>query len=471
MVRVAALKGLARSHAAVPLREISACLSDPVPEVRTAAIDSLRQQAASGGGIVAQIEPLLADADPLVRARAAQVLLCTAKHDRSREMLHAMVADSHPHLRAQALEALGESGDETAWSLVVSAMLDGQPVVRKAAFGALAAINPTAALPLLIQHLNDEDGSVRCALADVVGGMGEPAVDPLVDALANPDFEDGALMALAHLPAQPAAVKIRAHARTAAQAALHYHGLAQRIGGGVEVDGSIQLLADSLDDQAICCGLNALRALGLVTAGEAVGAAVQNLGSRDAGQRANALETLEAMGEREIVHPLLALWEPLPDAPSTPLPPLREGWLISLLDDPHPWLRACAVMAAAKSADALVRERIESISRADADGFVRALAENVLKGETGMDTLATLSLMDRILFLRRVPLFDGLSPADLKQVAAIAREVLFSDGQVMARQNELGTEMFILVSGEVRVLIATGGQKEASKPSLSCPAD
>ena len=77
-----------------------------------------------------------------------------------------------------------------------------------------------------------------------------------------------------------------------------------------------------------------------------------------------------------------------------------------------------------------------------------------------MQTLQTLSLMERILFLRRVPLFAGLAPGDLKQVAAIAREQLFADGAILSRQGETGEEMFIIVSGEVRVVSSGEGGVE-----------
>ena len=68
-----------------------------------------------------------------------------------------------------------------------------------------------------------------------------------------------------------------------------------------------------------------------------------------------------------------------------------------------------------------------------------------------MENLATLSLMERILFFKRVPLFENLSPADLKQVAAIAQEESFSDGVTIIREGDAGDVMFIIVSGEVRV--------------------
>lgn len=76
-----------------------------------------------------------------------------------------------------------------------------------------------------------------------------------------------------------------------------------------------------------------------------------------------------------------------------------------------------------------------------------------------MENIATLALMERILFLKRIPLFENLSPADIKQVAALAQEESFSDGVSIVREGEIGDVMFIIVSGEVRVLI-TRSQKE-----------
>jgi CRP/FNR family transcriptional regulator len=76
-----------------------------------------------------------------------------------------------------------------------------------------------------------------------------------------------------------------------------------------------------------------------------------------------------------------------------------------------------------------------------------------------MVNIATLSLMERILFLKRVPLFANLMSGDIKQVATIAREESFGDGDIIVQQGEVGDLMFIIVSGEVRVMV-TKNQKE-----------
>jgi CRP/FNR family cyclic AMP-dependent transcriptional regulator len=68
-----------------------------------------------------------------------------------------------------------------------------------------------------------------------------------------------------------------------------------------------------------------------------------------------------------------------------------------------------------------------------------------------VQTLTTLSPMDRILFLRKVPIFADLPPTDLKQVASIATEQLFSDGIVLAREGDRGDRLYVIVSGAVEV--------------------
>ena len=65
--------------------------------------------------------------------------------------------------------------------------------------------------------------------------------------------------------------------------------------------------------------------------------------------------------------------------------------------------------------------------------------------------ITTVALMDRVLFLRKVPLFAELDPADLQQVARIATERAFAVGEVIARQGEMGDALYIVMSGAVRV--------------------
>ncbi len=67
------------------------------------------------------------------------------------------------------------------------------------------------------------------------------------------------------------------------------------------------------------------------------------------------------------------------------------------------------------------------------------------------ETLPTISLVERVLFLRRVSLFGELAPSDLKQIAGLAREAQHVDGAVLGREGEVGDQLFIIASGTVRV--------------------
>jgi CRP/FNR family cyclic AMP-dependent transcriptional regulator len=74
------------------------------------------------------------------------------------------------------------------------------------------------------------------------------------------------------------------------------------------------------------------------------------------------------------------------------------------------------------------------------------------------ETLTTLSLMERVLVLRKVPLFTTLAPHDLEPIASIAREQAFAAGDTIAEQGEDGVEMHIIVSGGVSVTTGTGDE-------------
>ena len=77
-----------------------------------------------------------------------------------------------------------------------------------------------------------------------------------------------------------------------------------------------------------------------------------------------------------------------------------------------------------------------------------------------MNTLQTVSTLERILLLREVPIFGDLSPEDLKQVAEIAQEQWIPDGTIICRDGEDGDSMYILVAGQVQILKGVEGSEK-----------
>ncbi len=59
--------------------------------------------------------------------------------------------------------------------------------------------------------------------------------------------------------------------------------------------------------------------------------------------------------------------------------------------------------------------------------------------------------VEKVLFLKRVPLFAGVPTRDLVQVAGIAEEVLCAPEEPIITEGEQGNAMFLIVEGEVAI--------------------
>ena len=478
-VRLALLRSLQRAHAAEALLDVTSCLRDSEPGVRQQAILTLRTLAAFPRGLSNYLEPMLADPDAAVASAAAVGLLKGGPHDQALTTLEALARSPAIRDRVQALQAFADCGRDMPWvaqkafQFAATSLHDPEPLVRQAAARAIARIDPEACVPPLIEALADEADGVRLTVAEVLGSMGAEVALLLAEGLSQPRLAPGALLALEHLPVGPAAWRrdnvvhfIRSYAETQAEAAQTYHThwqrtldfLAEPESGTTH--GRARLLADALLAKARTQARHALRALGVLWGeSRAIALALENLQSANPDQRANALETLDSLASSDVVRPLLQLWEGPSGQDNTGDGSDDTGfrWLMASLGDADDWVRACAALAAAGIAAPNIQSELDRLAQSDPSELVRETAATSLHGGTSMKTLATLSLMERILFLQRVPLFAALSPADLKQVASITGEHYFPDGEIIAHQGETGDEMYIIVSGQVDVMRQPAG--------------
>jgi CRP-like cAMP-binding protein len=63
-----------------------------------------------------------------------------------------------------------------------------------------------------------------------------------------------------------------------------------------------------------------------------------------------------------------------------------------------------------------------------------------------------LSRQDKVAWLEQVPLFSGCSRELLERLADVSNDVAFSQGQVIVQQGQVGNGLYIVMSGEVRIL-------------------
>jgi CRP/FNR family cyclic AMP-dependent transcriptional regulator len=76
---------------------------------------------------------------------------------------------------------------------------------------------------------------------------------------------------------------------------------------------------------------------------------------------------------------------------------------------------------------------------------------------------------DRIEVLRRSPLFERLSDAELSAVAELCRPRRFGAGETVLREGEPGESLYVLVAGEVDVLRAAPGDRQERIATLRDP--
>lgn len=476
-VRAAALRALAAANEDAAVRQALACLDDPHLEVRSQAIEVLARLGAQQPEVVGRIRSLGDDQQPSIRARAAVALARAGDTASVQAILSKMAADPGPETRARAMQAAWESWRECEscrelYLEILEAGLDDESSLVRRSVAEAMSVPPNELVERLTRCLGDEDNSVRQAAAEALGRSGEPALEAILEALKNPDFEGGALRALDTLPLAAPGEALRACANRNVSQAVRYHRVALDLTGNSNetaagalsesafaADERTRLLCESLQAKARAHALNALRAIGLLTDRRSVSLSIENLQSQDSAQRAYALEALEAIGEPQLVRSLIPIWE----SSETKVAP-EDGLWSQVLSDEDAWLRACGALYARGRKDPQTHVLLTQLIQSDPDPLVRETAAWAIGGGDGVDTLQTISTMERVLFLRRVKLFANLAPVDLKQIAAVAREHLFLDEEVIAHEGENGDEMYIIVSGEVRVLNEHGEELARRKP-------
>lgn len=465
LVRAAAVRALAHVQSEAASAVIAAAARDPDPDVRLEAISALSGLTGAIPGAPTLLARMLADPNSRVSTRAALIILKHQEitrgkkgrllHARARRFLRKLAGSNDAGTRLNAIAAIGDCGEPDSYKFLAAQLTRRArlPAIRIALNTAIARLDAKRALPHLVHTLRDSDPAVRANSASLIGSIGAPAMEPVLAALNRPSQQDGALLALEALPPPPPEPVLKLiHSEVAR--AVEYGGLMRGVRGAraggrdSELSRPDALLVEALRFKSYEYGVRAVRAFGLLTDHAGIALAVAQLQSRNPAQRAAALEMIDSVDAKwkSILQPLINVWEDNA-ARSTPLDWAR------LLDDQDDWVRACAAYAARRLDQRALHRRLNSLAKNDPDAFVRDAAR---KGKT-MKSISMLSMMDRILFLKRVPMFAHLSPGDLKQVAVIANEASFKDGEVLAEEGEQGDVLYIIVEGEVIVTKSDAG--------------
>jgi HEAT repeat protein/ATP/ADP translocase len=428
-VRVAALEALAALGRWPPAAAAAeGCLLDADARVRATAVRTLGASAVdvvATIGAIPVLEEFADDPSPNVRGALACLYASAGRDPRSDAIILRLLAGPGDPAKIAGLDAARRLGDPLPIGPVRALVADPSPFVRESAVAALAAWHDSdGATADLVAALDDDADAVRAAAA---GALAEQERTPpeLLDVLTtgSPRAAEAALTALrGHGPAVRPEVIAWTLGRLDRATDLRRArmALSPAVAADTPRDPALDPALDFLlavlwrrERRTVRLALDALVVLGVPEAG---GVIRRCLDSDDVEVRAQAIEALDSIGDRQLPGALVRLLEAEPVDTQD-----RDATLAQLADDD--------------------------------DGWINRLARAVRAREEAMpNTTRTLGDLDTMLFLRRVPLFNGLDPEDLQRFAMTSVEHIYPAGEVMVREGDIGDELIVIVEGSVRVV-------------------
>ncbi|THF76866.1 cyclic nucleotide-binding domain-containing protein [Cohnella fermenti] len=150
------------------------------------------------------------------------------------------------------------------------------------------------------------------------------------------------------------------------------------------------------------------------------------LEGKDEETRDNGLEILsEGLGNAKLAAALLSYYQNATDSATMTAraadaaPESSEDPFDALTD---PWLQAIAIKSGAAEGASILTNNWEY-----------------------------LSTLDKIVFLKQIPLFQDISIEELGRIASIAHERVYGEGEYLVKQGERASSMFVVVEGHVEI--------------------
>jgi HEAT repeat protein len=458
-VRAGVLHALGELYALSALDPIIGSLDDPEPEVRHQALVALTQfELEPFPKLFAKLEELLGDVSIHVRTHAVLALAKLGRGEQALPGLMKWLQDSDPPLRIAALDTFGRVAiyfdGELDASRVLMALQDPSVLIRQAACRALGGLTDGTAAQALVARLSDPDASVRKAAAGSLRRRGSDHRLLILDVLDSEDevARDAALDALAPGDVQ-ASERLRSYA---GREITHLRILFAQRASLPSAGRAVALLREVLQNKIDLGEGRLVKVLGLVGDPRTMDLVRKSLRGTDPEVRAAALEALETLGDKSLARGILSLLEEEPArlAPSHCIGAFLEGG--------DRWLCALAIRCAQElDLREFIPKLVELSTSPDSLVCESALEALAKFGEVKpMDTLQTVSTLERVLLLREVPIFADLTPEDLQQVARSAGEQWYPDETVIFHQGDEGNVMFIIVNGHVQVIRSVDGKDQ-----------
>lgn len=428
MVRSAAFDSICVVDPGRISKYVLTALADPASEVRAQALRFLGSQSTVDPGIVS---PSLSDPDPMVRSAAALLV----GGEEGRRVAGDLLASDKTREITAVLEEMKR------WGMVIDLdptrfLHHPEPAVRVAAVGASAGASVDPAM--LIPGLEDSSLKVRSTTAELLA-RDERGRDLLLEVLntGSVSATDAALRALT--PVNRFVPDFLTWADVQAARASRLASMGRAL-AGESGSSTSQFLVRVLQRRSATLSNWVLLAMTTRATEEVMPVVLRGVHVSDSETRAQAIEALEAIGDRSVVNVLLPLLEAGPDDSGID----SRGALRELSGDSDPWLRALAIRCLFEEIETDLSQ-LSTIASEDESDLVRQAVPSLTT--MPIENIDSLSLMDRVLALQRVLMFSDLDPEDLESIAKVTAEVHYSPDESVYIEGEEGLEMTLIIKG------------------------
>ncbi|MFH1351174.1 MAG: Npt1/Npt2 family nucleotide transporter [Pseudomonadota bacterium] len=198
--------------------------------------------------------------------------------------------------------------------------------------------------------------------------------------------------------------------------------------------------------------------------------------SSDSRQRSNALEALDDMIGHSLSKSMMPLLEDLP--PTQSLDIGRQKFQLPKFDsnpriifthllEKHDWVTVVLTLhlMGRQGFDGLGEDILDRFGQAE-NPNIRKTAQMIAGGKRAAiiqkerDMEANISIPDKILHLRNIQIFEGLSVGELAAIASITEEAVYPKDATVIKEGEPGETMYLIISGEVSVIKGQEGGSE-----------
>lgn len=335
--------------------------------------------------------------------------------------------------------------------------------VRISALKLLAATRCQSMLPQLQEALGDSEPRVREQTAITLAAYGKLGLATAQKSLYSPHNEvvKAAISAIGKVPTRKAGNILFKYLEPDFAQITHTRKWQQQIPDNAPHWQPLKIAIADYHQRLIQRVLYILSCLGY---SRPINLVQRILNTKDEKDIANAVEVLASLNQRRFVLPLIPILEQIISPPTTPvsLSPQwlrRKGYniLLEALEAKDRWLRSGALIALAM---------IPSTAINDPDPIVNTIAKTLIPVQPDR-LLPPDNLMNRLLFLKNIPLFKNLSLDELSLIEQAVESQQVLSSETIYTEGSWGSHLYIIGEGIVQIVKTLDGEKKEIKQLAS----